>query len=125
MDERQHGFMGGKGTHTAIPILINSMETARDFTTDMYLSSWDIKRAFDSLGLEFVLWALERMHVPKELAIYMVSIDKAGMTYVRTPLNEEMNKRGKMKEGRGHRVSEGERDWTRGCKLATPLGRGI
>ena len=108
IDERQHGFMGGKGTHTAIPILINSMETAKDFTTDMYLSSWDIKRAFDSLGMEFVLWALERMHIPKELATYLVSIDKAGMTYVRTPLNEEINGRGRLKEeGFGFERSKG------------------
>ena len=108
MDERQHGFMGGKGTHTAIPILINSMETAKDFTTDMYLSSWDIKRAFDSLGMEFVLWALERMHIPKELAKYLVTIDKAGTTYVRTPWNEEINKRGCLrKEGIGFERGKG------------------
>ena len=113
IDERQHGLMGGKGTHSAIPILINSMETAKDFTTDMYLSSWDIKRAFDSLGMEFVLWALERMHIPKELATYLVSIDKAGMTFVRTPLNEEINGRGRLKEEglgfeRGKRVGQGD-----------------
>ena len=83
--------LGGKGTHAAIPILINSMETAKDFTTDMYLSSWDIKRAFDSLGMEFVLWAFERMHIPRELAKYLVSIDKAGKTYVRKKLTIEEN----------------------------------
>ncbi len=34
IDEGQHGFLGGKGTHTAIPILVNCMKTAKDFATD-------------------------------------------------------------------------------------------
>ena len=51
------------------------METAKDFSTDLYLSSWDIRRAFDSLGMEFVVWSMERMHVPKEVAEYIVNID--------------------------------------------------
>ena len=39
IDESQHGFMGGKGTHTAIPILVNCMEAAKDFATDLFISS--------------------------------------------------------------------------------------
>ena len=51
--------------------------------------------------------------MPKELAKYMVSIDKAGTTYVRTPLNEEINKRGKLREegvgfDRGKGVGQGD-----------------
>ncbi len=78
IDEEQHGFMGGKGSHKAIPILINCMEAARDFKTDMYLSSWDIKRAFDSVGPEFMIQALRRLHVPEEIANNLVGIDKTG-----------------------------------------------
>ena len=53
------------------------------------------------------------MHIPKELATYLVSIDKAGTTYVRTPLNEESNGRGRLKEKgigfeRGKGVGQGD-----------------
>ena len=40
IDKSQHAYLRGKGTHTAIPIIINCMETAKDFATDLYLSSW-------------------------------------------------------------------------------------
>jgi hypothetical protein len=42
IDENQHGFIGGKGTHTAMPHIINCMEAAKDFKTDLYMSSWDM-----------------------------------------------------------------------------------
>jgi hypothetical protein len=98
IDETQHGFMGGKGTHTAIPILINCMETAKDFATSIFLSSWDVRRAFDSLGPEVVIKALERMHVPRKTAEYLVNIDRAGMVYVRTPHNVELMRKGRLRE---------------------------
>ena len=101
IDETQHGFMGGKGTHTAIPILVNCMETAKDFATDIYISSWDIKRAFDSLGPEYVIRALQRMHIPREIAEYLVKLDDGGKVYVRTPTNIKLNQEGKLKKGRG------------------------
>ena len=31
INEGQHGFMRGKGTHSAIPIIVNCMETAKEF----------------------------------------------------------------------------------------------
>ncbi len=98
---------GGKGTHTAIPIIINCMETAKDFATDLYLSSWDIKRALDSLGPEYVIRALERMHIPREMAEYLVKIDDHGEVYVRTPLNMELREQGKLSEGRGFKRDKG------------------
>ena len=81
---------GGKGTHTAIPILINCMEAARDFKTGIYLSSWDIEKGFDSVGPEFMIQALRRLHVPEEIANYLVGIDKMGSVFLRTPLNVKL-----------------------------------
>jgi hypothetical protein len=99
--------MGGKGTHTAIPILINCMETAKDFATDIYISSWDIQRAFDSLGPEFVIRALQRMHIPREIAEYLGKLDDGGRVFVRTPTNIKLNLEGKLKEGRGFKRDKG------------------
>ena len=57
----QHGFMTGKGTDTAVPHLISLFETARQSHAPLYISSWDITRAFDSLGRETVMMALLRL----------------------------------------------------------------
>jgi len=107
IDETQHGFMVGKGTHTAIPILINCMETAKDFASDIYISSWDIQRAFDSLGPEFVIRALQRMHIPRGIAEYLVKLDDGGKVYVRTPTNIKLNLDGELKKGRGFKRDKG------------------
>ena len=74
-DESQHGFMTGKGTHTAVPHLISLFETARQSNSSLFISSWDITRAFDSLGRETVVMAMLRMHVPRGLVNYITSQD--------------------------------------------------
>ena len=40
----QHAYLRGKGTHTAIPQLINAMETAKEYNTDIFISSWTCPR---------------------------------------------------------------------------------
>ena len=107
IDDNQHGFMGGKGTHTAIPIIINCMEAAKDFATDLYISSWDIKRAFDSLGPEYVIRSLQRLHIPRDIAEYLVNMDDTGQVYVRTPLNAKLRNEGRLNEGRGFKRGKG------------------
>jgi len=87
INSSQHGFMSGKGTDTAIPHLISLFETARQSYASLYISSWDITRAFDSLGRETVMMALLRLHVPSRLANYITGIDRTGRVFVRTPLN--------------------------------------
>ena len=89
VNKAQHGFMTGKGTDTAVPHLISLFETARQSHAPLYISSWDITRAFDSLGREIVMMALIRLHVPTRLANYITGIDKTGSVFVRTPLNYE------------------------------------
>ncbi len=63
IDPAQHAYIHGKGTHTAIPQLTNCLEGAREFKTSIYISSWDMKRAFDSLGKRFIIRCLMRLHV--------------------------------------------------------------
>jgi hypothetical protein len=95
INENQHGFMTGKGTHTAIPHLISLFETARHAGTSLCISSWDITRAFDSLGRETVIMALLRLHVPRGLAEYITGIDRTGSVFVMTPGNFEKHISGK------------------------------
>jgi hypothetical protein len=85
LDERQHAYLKGKGTQTAIPQLINAMETAREFSTDIYMSSWDMSKAFDNLSREMLLICLCRLHVPLDTANFLISLDIGDKILVRTP----------------------------------------
>jgi len=64
----QHGASRGAGTDTAAPILINALETAREWGSSVYISSWDVKRAFDSISREYQVAALVRVGIPLGIA---------------------------------------------------------
>jgi hypothetical protein len=85
LDERQHAYLRGKGTQTAIPQFINSVEAAREFATDLYMSSWDMSKAFDNLSREMLLICLLRIHVPIDISRYIISLDIDDKILVRTP----------------------------------------
>jgi hypothetical protein len=85
ISDNQHAYLRGKGTHTAIPQLINSMETAREYCSDLYISSWDMSQAFDNLSREMILLSLLRLHIPSDIAKYLISLDVGGRVLVRTP----------------------------------------
>jgi len=87
----QHGASRGMGTDTAAPILINALETAREWGSSVYISSWDVKRAFDSISREYQIAALVRVGIPSFTAEYLVNMDGGGEIAVRTPLNETNN----------------------------------
>ncbi len=61
IDPAQHAYIRGKGTLTAIPQLTACLEAAKEYKTDIYISSWDMKRAFDSLGKRFIIRCLINM----------------------------------------------------------------
>jgi len=90
IDDAQHAYIRGKGTGTALSQLINGMETARDFGTDIYISSWDMTRAFDSVGKKFLRRCLVRLGVPAGLAAFIISLDDEGHVFVKCPYNVEV-----------------------------------
>jgi hypothetical protein len=85
INAKQHADLRGKGTQTAIPQLINAMESAREFCSDIYISSWDMSKAFDNLSREMILLSLLRLHIPRGIAKYLISLDIGGRVMVRTP----------------------------------------
>jgi len=87
----QHGASRGVGTDTAAPILINALETAREWGSSVYISSWDVQRAFDSISREYQIAALVRVGIPLATAEYLINMDGGGEIAVRTPLNETNN----------------------------------
>lgn len=76
----------GKGTDTGVLELIAILETAKAQRSELYLSSWDLRRAFDSVDRHILVSAWTRLGVPHALADYLVAMDLQSHTVVRTPL---------------------------------------
>ena len=87
----QHGMCRGAGTDTAAPIFINALETAREWGSSIFISSWDVKRAFDSISREYQVACLVRVGIPSVMAEYLINIDEGGEIAIRSPLNETNN----------------------------------
>jgi hypothetical protein len=85
LNDNQHGFIRKKGTDTAIALFADALETAKEWKTKLFMTSWDMKRAFDRLPKQLMTLAWVRLGVPAELAEYMVSLDSPGVTLVRSP----------------------------------------
>jgi hypothetical protein len=81
----QHGTLEHHGTESALLQFRNILEEARESCTEVYLSSWDIKRAFDRIPKQVIVFSWMRLGVPQEIAEYLVAMDYEGLTIVRTP----------------------------------------
>jgi hypothetical protein len=84
LQPNQFGSVKGKGTDGAVAEFLNAAETAKERATPLYITSWDIRRAFDSVAKPIVALALRRLGVPEDLITYLMAVDD-GMTVVRTP----------------------------------------
>ena len=89
LQSSQHGYRRRMGTDAAIIQLINIIEDAEDSGTPIFLSSWDIKNAFDSPSYNALALSWHRLGVPWEMAQYLVSLDKDDSTVVRSPWAED------------------------------------
>jgi hypothetical protein len=85
----QHGFRPKRGTDTALFQLQTTFEQSAIDETPLYLSSWDISKAFDSLSKNTLRFAWTRLGVPTELADLLVSLDEEGHNIVNTPYSQE------------------------------------
>ena len=85
LQRNQFGSVRGKGTEGAIAAFLNAAETAKETCSPILMTSWDIKRAFDSVSKPVIRLALTRLGIPNELADYVVALDQGGETIVRTP----------------------------------------
>ena len=66
----KHGYGRRMATAAAILQLIIIMEDAENQRTPIYLSSWDIKKAFDSSSYNVLTLAWHRLGVPWAVAIW-------------------------------------------------------
>jgi hypothetical protein len=84
LQPNQFGGIPGKGTDGAVFEFLNVAETARERKTPIYVTSWDIRRAFDSVSKPLITLALRRLGIPKRLTDYIAKVDE-GLSVVRTP----------------------------------------
>ena len=81
----QHGFRRGHGTDSALMVHLNCFEHAKDTNAPLFLSSWDIRRAFDSVAKEAMDASWQRLGVPAATAHWISHLDDHGPTVVRSP----------------------------------------
>ena len=81
----QYGFVSRKGTTDELIQLTNVLEEASESNTHIELTTWDISKAFDSVGrnIQFITWL--RMGVPIDVAKWFVDLDNGGYFIVRSP----------------------------------------
>ena len=81
----QYGFRRSRGTESPTAQVINALEEAEESATEIHGSSWDIKRAFDSVPKSILVMSWERLGVPKRIAQYIVDLDRECLTVPLTP----------------------------------------
>ena len=66
-------------------IHINGLEDAEELCHEIHRTSYDMKKAFDSVSKQFMLLAWCRLGVALDVAMWQVSMNINGTTVVRTP----------------------------------------
>ena len=83
LNKRQQGFVTGKSMNEAVLEVMNTMESAKEMQCDLYMSSWGIKRAFDRVPKQLLIFASIRLGVPHDVAEYLVNTERGGITVVK------------------------------------------
>ena len=81
----QYGFRKNKGCEAPTIQVLNALEEAEEAGTEIHGSSWDIKRAFDSVSKPILQMSWQRLGVPRHIAKYIVDLDKECLTIPLTP----------------------------------------
>ena len=80
----QHGFQPRHGTDTANIQVINVLEEAKANRSPVYGSSWDMKKAFDSISKPIIRLAWLRVGVPADVVEWLMALDADSSTVVRS-----------------------------------------
>jgi hypothetical protein len=66
--------------------VLNALEAAKEAKSPICMSSWDKKRAFDSVSKQVLVYSWIRLGIPVSLAQYIVAMDDGGHSVVRSPI---------------------------------------
>jgi hypothetical protein len=85
LQQTQNGFTPHKGTDSELLQLLSALESALAHEEGIDLMTWDIQKAFDSVGqnLQYLSW--RRIGVPPRIASWLVRLDVGGTFTVRSP----------------------------------------
>jgi hypothetical protein len=85
LQQTQNGFTPQKGTDSELLQLLSALESALSHEEGIDLMTWDIRKAFDSVGqnLQYLSW--RRIGVPPWIASWLVRLDVGGSFTVRSP----------------------------------------
>ena len=81
----QYGFRRGRSTDSPTSQVINALEEAEESATEIHGSSWDIRRAFDSVPKSILTMSWERLGVPRHFADFIVNLDRGCLAVPLTP----------------------------------------
>ena len=101
LDGSQYGFRHNRSCGPAIMQLINSLETAEEECSNIYISSWDVSKAFDSISRPFIHMSLERLGVPDHIASWFSMMDDNDHVTVRTPYSSSRKNTRHFSTGQG------------------------
>ena len=85
LNESQHGFRPRRGCADALLQTHNLLESVNEMSDKLYLSTWDIRRAFDSISKDHILLAAKRAGCPDPDARWLADMDVGEKTIVRSP----------------------------------------
>ena len=85
LSDSQYGFRVKRSCEGPTLQVINAQEEAEESGTELHGSSWDIKRAFDSVPKAVLVMSWERLGVPSDVANYIVDLDRHCLTIPLTP----------------------------------------
>jgi hypothetical protein len=85
LHDSSHGYRKKRGCDTALLNLINLQEEVELRGGSCCISTWDMKKAFDTVHPDFVKIALERMGMDPLSANYYVKLNSQGKVIVRSP----------------------------------------
>ena len=85
LSDAQHGYVAHRSTVTSGLQLLDDLDDFNENRIDIFLSSWDFTKAFDSLPFSLSQLALNRSYIPPTLVKWLLQLDTDGRIIVRTP----------------------------------------
>ena len=85
LSNSQYGFRPHRSCENPTLQIINAQEEAEESGTELHGSSWDIRRAFDTVPKSVLIMSWERLGVPQEVAKYIVDLDRECLSVPLTP----------------------------------------
>ena len=82
LHQSQNAYRKGYAIEMELTQIINALESRG--VEDMFLTSYDIEKAFDSVSRAFVIAAWMRLGVPRDIAHYLVELDAKGRTIIKS-----------------------------------------